>query len=159
MKRYVSVCFILMLAFQLSAGLSFADRAEDCQNLVAKAVDFMKENGPEYSFKVFSASKGPFIDRELYIFACSLDNVMLAHPYRTELIGKNVNEFEDVKGNLLFQEFKKVAQNGGKGWVNYWWWRPGEKDPAPKASFVMKVPGENLYVGAGYYTTEAHASR
>jgi cytochrome c len=159
MKRYVPVCFLLMLVFQLSTGLAFADRADDCQKLVDKAVDFTKENGPEYSLKVFSASKGPFIDKELYVFACSMDNVMLAHPYKSELIGKNVDDFQDVKGDLLFQEFKKVAQNGGRGWVHYWWWRPGEKDAFPKSSFIMKVPGENLYVGAGYYATPAHASR
>lgn len=159
MKRYVAVCFVLMLAFQLFTSLAIAERAEDCRNLVAKAVDFIKDNGPEYSLKVFSASKGPFIDKELYIFACSMDNVMLAHPYKRELIGKNVNEFEDVKGKLLFQEFKKVAQNGGRGWVNYWWWKPGEKDTFHKASFIMKVPDQNLYVGAGYYTTAAQASR
>ena len=146
MKRCVSVCFVLMLVFHLFTGFALADRAQDCRNLVTKAVDFVKEKGPEYSLKVFSASKGPFIDKELYVFACSMDNVMLAHPYKRELIGKNVNEFQDVKGDLLFQEFKKVAQNGGQGWVHYWWWKPGEKDTFPKASYIMKIPGENLYV-------------
>jgi hypothetical protein len=79
MKKFVSVCFVLVLVFQLLTNLSFADRAEDCKNLVIKAIGVIKENGPEYSLRVFSASKGPFIDKELYVFACSLDNVMLAH--------------------------------------------------------------------------------
>jgi len=46
-----------------------------------------------------------------------MDNVMLGRPHRHYLIGQNVNEFKDEKGSPLFQEFKKVSEDGGKGWV------------------------------------------
>jgi methyl-accepting chemotaxis protein len=75
------------------------------------------------------------------------------------LIGKNVNELKDANGKLLFQEFKQVAQNGGLGWVDYWWRKPAEKESLPKASFIMRVPGQNLYVGAGYYAETKAESR
>jgi cytochrome c len=159
MKKVAATCFIIMLFLQLSTGVSLADRAEDCQVLVAKAVDFIQDKGPEYAFKVFSAMKGPFIDRELYIFVCSLDNVMLGHPYRHDLIGQNVSEHKDVKGSPLFQEFKKAAQERGEGWVDYWWGKPGEKGDFAKASFIKRVPGQNLYVGAGYYKTAGNTGQ
>ncbi len=154
MKKFAGTCFILMLVLHLSASLSIADRAEDCQLLVEKAVSFVQEKGPDYAFKVFSAMKGPFIDRELYIFACSLDNVMLGHPYRRDLVGQNVTEYKDVKGAPLFREFKRAAEERGEGWVHYWWGKPGEKGDFAKASFIKRVPGQNLYVGAGYYTAD-----
>jgi cytochrome c len=159
MKRVAATCFIMMVALQISTSVCLADRAEDCQVLVAKAVDFIQEKGPEYSFKVFSAAKGPFIDLELYIFVCSLDNVMLGHPYRRELIGKNVGEYKDVKGGLLFQEFKRAVEERGEGWVHYWWTKPGEKGEFSKASFVKRVPGQNVYVGAGYYKTAGNSEQ
>jgi cytochrome c len=151
MKKLAATCFIVTLVLQLSTSVSFAERADDCAVLVAKAVNFVKEKGPEYSCKVFSASKGPFIDRELYIFVCSMDNVMLGHPYRLDLIGQSVSDYKDVKGVLLFKEFKKVAEEQGEGWVHYWWAKPAEKGEFAKASFIKRVPGQNLYVGAGYY--------
>jgi cytochrome c len=159
MKGVAVVGFALMLILYMASGLSFADRVEDCQALVTKAIDFVKDKGPDYALKVFSASKGPFIDKELYVFACSLDNVMLAHPYQRDLIGQKVDEFKDVKGVLLFQEFRKVTEAGGQGWVHYWWPKPGENGAFAKASFVARVPGENLYVGAGYYKKGADESR
>ena len=49
---------------------------------------------------------------------------------------------------------KEVAETKGSGWVEYMWAKPGEKEPSPKKSFVKKVPGENLYVGAGFYVNK-----
>jgi signal transduction histidine kinase len=69
--------------------------------------------------KVFSASKGPFIDRELYVFVCSMNNKMLAHPYQKNLIGIDVEDHKDVKGNFLFKKFKRTAEEQGSGWVDY----------------------------------------
>ena len=159
MKKLATTCFSLMLVLQLSTSVALADRADDCQVLVSRAVSFVQDQGPEYALKVFSAMKGPFIDRELYIFACSLDNVMLGHPYRRDLIGQNVSEFKDVKGSALFQEFKRVAEERGEGWVDYWWGKPAEKGDFPKASFIKRVPGSNLYVGAGYYKTAGNTGQ
>jgi len=159
MKKLAATCFIVTLVLQFSTSVSFAERADDCEVLVTKAVDFIKEKGPEYSCKVFSAQKGPFIDRELYIFACSMDNVMLAHPYSRDLIGQNVSEFKDVKGSALFQAFKRVAETRGEGWVHYWWGKPAEKGEFAKASFIKRVPGQNLYVGAGYYKTAGNETQ
>jgi cytochrome c len=101
--------------------------------------------------KVFSARKSPFIDGEMNIFALSMDNVMLAHPYSPDLIGKNQNDTLDTKGKRLFAVFKQVAENEGSGWIDYWWPKPGEQGDFAKRSFIKKVPGENAYIGAGYY--------
>jgi len=152
MKRFASVGFLLILILQVSTNLAFGDKAAECEALVTKAIAIVKDKGSEYAVKALSASNGPFVNKEIYIFACSLDNIMLAHPYKRDLIGKSVNEFKDAKGNLLFQECKKVAENGGQGWVNYWWWKPAEEGQFAKASYIGRVPAENLYVGAGYYT-------
>jgi hypothetical protein len=50
-----------------------ANRAADCVALVEKAVALVQEKGKDYALKAFCCSKGPFIDKEFYIFALSLD--------------------------------------------------------------------------------------
>ncbi|MGO9568758.1 MAG: cache domain-containing protein [Desulfomonilaceae bacterium] len=91
------------------------------------------------------------MDKELYVFACSMSNIMLAHPYKPGLVGQDVNEFKDAKGNALFQEFRKIVEERGSGWVDYWWTKPGEKGEFPKRTYVKRMPGSNIYVGVGYY--------
>ena len=51
----------------------------------------------------------------------------------------------------LFVKFKDIANGPGKGWTEYWWPKPGEKKPSLKRTYIMRVPGQNLYIGAGYY--------
>ncbi len=144
MQKFATLGFVVILILHLGANLAFGDKAADCEALVTKAIAFVKDKGSEYALKVFSAQNGPFVKKELYIFACSLDNTMVAHPDQRNLVGKSVNEFKDSKGNLLFQEFKKFVENTGQGWVHYWWWKPGTSAQFGKVSYVAKVPGENL---------------
>ena len=80
-----------------------------------------------------------------------MNNKVLAHPHKSSLIGKDVSKVKDPKGNVLFAEFLKVAKKPGSGWVEYWWPKPGAKAPSAKRSFIMKIPNEDVYIGAGYY--------
>lgn len=42
-------------------------------------------------------------------------------------------------------------ENKDEAWINYAQYRPREEKPSMKTSFIMKVPGQNLIVGAGVY--------
>lgn len=160
MKSKFIGSILAALLVAISAQPALCGRAEDCEALVEKAVAFMQEKGTDYASKVFSTSRGPFVNRELYVFAVSLDDVLLAHPYRKDLIGSNVADYQDSRGFPLFAEFNRVAKNGGSGWVDYWWTRPGESGDFQKRSFVRRVPGTEVYVGAGYYVErEAQTSK
>lgn len=128
-----------------------ADRSDECVAMTQKAESLITEKGKDYALKVFSVSKGPFIDQELYVFAVSMDNRMLAHPYRRDLIGQDVNEVRDAENKLLFQEFRSVAEKRGDGWVNYWWSKSGEAGIFPKTTYIKRIADHNMYVGVGYY--------
>ena len=152
MKRLVVIpAIIFTLAFSAAA---FADRASDCRAMTDKALAFVADKGLDYSLRVFGAAGGPFIDRELYVFVATTDNVMIAHPYKRGLVGKNVNGVEDTKGTKIFQAFKDVVETKGSGWVSYWWPRPGEEGDFPKRSYLRKIPGHDAYLGVGYYPEE-----
>ena len=75
------------------------------------------------------------------------------HPIKADLEGKGQLDWKDSHGKLIFVEFNKMAQGKGAGWVDYWWPKPGEKNPSHKVSYVKlcKIDGEDMVVGSGIY--------
>jgi cytochrome c len=150
MKRFTAAAIVTVFVVLTSFANVSADQAAEAQEMLNKAVVMFKEKGKDYTLKRLN-SRGPFAKGELYVFALNMDNVLVAHPYNKKIVGKNLHKLKDTKGKLFVQEFKKVAQDPGSGWVEYYWLRHGEKDGTLKRSYIKKVPGEDIYLGAGYY--------
>ena len=152
MRKILALFMTLILGLVFS-GLAVADQAADTKSLVEKGVAMVKEKGPDATLKAIGDPKGPFVVGDLYLFAGPLDKVTaLAHPFAADkLVGKDLTNLKDSKGNQFFIKFKEIAEKPGSGWVEYWWPKPGAKDSSLKKTFIMRVPGQNLYIGAGYY--------
>lgn len=147
------VLAVLALVLCLSwACLSWAQTPEEAQALVKSAIAMVKEKGVDATLQAIADPKGPFAKGELYIWAGALDKViMVAHPYKPNLVNKDLSLFKDVKGKMFFGEFVNVAKAKGSGWVDYYWPKPDAKEASPKTSYVEAVPGQNLYFGCGVY--------
>jgi signal transduction histidine kinase len=141
----------LLCAVVFSINSAYAGSDAEIVAMVEKAAAMFKEKGKDYTLKVIGSLEGPFRKQEMYVFAVAFDGTTLAHPVNKGLEGKNVLDMKDAKGKLFMQEFIKVAKDPGSGWVEYSWLRHGEKDPTPKRSYILKVPGENIFVGGGVY--------
>ncbi|WP_304082675.1 methyl-accepting chemotaxis protein [Maridesulfovibrio ferrireducens] len=76
---------------------------------------------------------------------------MVMHPASPDLNGKNMAEFKDTKGKLLFKEIVDVCTNKGEGTVSYWWGKPGENGDFPKLSYVKLFKPWNWIIGMGVY--------
>ncbi len=136
----------------LVTGTLFADEAAKAKALVEQGVVMavMKGEGP--TLKAIQNVNGPFIDGDLYLFAGPLDRVtMTAHPYKPEIVNTDLSTFNDGHGNFLFFDFAKIAIEDGAGWTEYWWPKPGKKELSHKKTYVMKVPGQDMYIACGYY--------
>lgn len=149
MKNALGFGFVIVLL--LVSSVVMADQEQECMDLVKSASASFKEKGKDYALKLINSSSGPFRKGELYVFALSSDGMGLGHPVNRDLLGVNQANMKDARGMLFIQEFLKVAKEQGSGWVSYWWNRHGEKEPSPKKSFIMKVPGEDVVLGAGFY--------
>jgi cytochrome c len=151
-KKILALGLILGLGI-MWIGSAAADDAADAKALVEKGVAMAKEKGLDGTVKAIDDPKGPFVKGELYLFAGSLEkNTLLAHPFaHQKLVGPDLTAMKDSKGNAFFVKFKEVAEKTGSGWVEYMWPKPGEKQDSLKKTFVMRVPGEKVYIGAGYY--------
>jgi signal transduction histidine kinase len=82
------------------------------------------------------------------------EGAQLAHPYRPDLVGEDVNNLKDAKGKPIFEEFLRIAEERGSGWVDYWWRKPGEQGEFPKMTYIKRLPEYNMYVGVGCYQSD-----
>ncbi len=121
--------------------------ATEAQALVEKAIARFQEAGPDVAFAEISDSKGPFVDRDLYIFVIGPDKIIAAHGVDPARIGTNAMEIKDVDGKLFGPELAAAPAEGA--WVDYKFKNPVSGEVEPKSSWVKAVDG---YVfGCGYY--------
>ena len=120
--------------------------------LVNKAADLIEKQG-KAAFPEMRKRGSEWYYGNLYVFAYDSDLTVLLNPAFPQLEGQHMHGEKDKKGKLFHDEFMKVAQTKGSGWVDYWWPKPGETEPSHKWSYVkaVKIDGRTGVVGAGFY--------
>jgi cytochrome c len=144
-------CFLCAVFVLVMATIAFADPEEEAKGLVEYAAKIFNEKGKDYAIKLLNSSSGPFRKGEVYVFAMNFDGVMLAHAANRDLVGSSQAALRDGKGELIFPPMLAIAKGPGTGWTEYYWLRHGEKEPTLKRTYIKRVPGEEILLGAGYY--------
>jgi methyl-accepting chemotaxis protein len=85
-----------------------------------------------------------------YFFIYDFDGKCIVQA-NSKLIGTNMKNFTDKKGNKIFQEFTKIAKNKGKGDYTYYFTKPGVEGTYPKLSWISRVGSSDMYIGTGIY--------
>jgi cytochrome c len=151
LAMFIAVSMIFVLSGRGDAAGKGATR-EECVAKTKAAAEMFREKGVEETAKIINDKKGPFVWKDTYIFCFEEDTYkMIAHAYAKSLHGRSMKNYKDADGLPVFQEFVKALKDKGEAWVTYKHVRaPGEK-PRVKLSYVMKVKGKNIIVGAGIY--------
>lgn len=89
-----------------------------------------------------------------YFWINDLNAVMVMHPMKPSLQGKNLFGLKDPDGKPLFADIVKVAKNKGEGEVDYLWPKPGHNAPVAKISYVKLFKPWGWVVGSGVYTDD-----
>jgi signal transduction histidine kinase len=76
---------------------------------------------------------------DTYVFVDNPNGVELVNPAQASMEGKNLTDVKDVYGKFVAREYINAAMKNGNGWVEYYWYRPGENTPARKYTYVRKV--------------------
>jgi len=95
-------------------------------------------------------------DGENYIWINNTQAVMVMHPLKPTLNGKELSTFKDPNGKNIFQEFVKSAQDNSH-YVFYHWAKPGHDNPVPKLSYVAEFEPWGWVLGTGIYIDDVDA--
>ena len=89
-----------------------------------------------------------------YMLITTAQPVVIMHPVLPELRMKDVSDYKDTNGKLLFVEMVKLAQANGQGFVPYMARLPGKTDYVPKISFVKRFAPWDWYLISGVYVND-----
>jgi PAS domain S-box-containing protein len=92
------------------------------------------------------------VDNKDYFWITDMHPVMIMHPYRTDLNGKDLTDFRDPNGKALFVEMVRQIQEKGDGYVDYeWQWMDNSVNIVPKISYVHAFKPWGWIIGTGVY--------
>ena len=103
---------------------------------------------------------GGFAWKDSYVFVVDFQGRTVANPLFPDHVGRNQMGLANKDGRMIIQEFIEIAKTKGEGWSEYMWPKPAEmqkpKDQrvsSKKASYVLRVPGQDMFVVAGVFDT------
>jgi cytochrome c len=159
MKRKLAVwiAFICIVA-SAAAVPAAAEEAVTPAEVIAKvkaAAAFLSENG-EAGLAQFNDPNGPWSWKGTYVFVFNCEKgIIIGHPNK-DLVGIDLSTRADKNGLKFNVALCKEAEKPSGGWVEYW--RPtdvadetGAAEYRRKVSYMLKVPGQPMEVGAGIY--------
>ncbi len=89
-----------------------------------------------------------------YFWINNLDAIMINHPIKKNLNGKNLYNFQDKSGKYIFKEFSSIAKEKGEGFVNYMWPKPNSTVPQQKVSYIKLFKPYGWVIGTGAYVSD-----
>jgi signal transduction histidine kinase len=93
-----------------------------------------------------------------YFWINDLHPRIIMHPYRDDLEGKDISDFADPTGKLIFKAFVDIVQKRGAGFVDYeWQWKDDPDRIVPKISFVKGFEPWGWIVGTGIYIEDVRS--
>lgn len=141
LKRIFVAILVILLAGafgHMHAQGQISARAQ-AKELVLKAEEFVKANGPEAAIVEINKQDGQFVKDYFHVFAYDLKGKVIADPFRPSLRGKNVLHETDSKGKFFRREIIEKAKTKGEGWVDYTYIKPPTKKEKTKAIYFKKV--------------------
>lgn len=153
----------LLLGLSSTAAVQAQDArstAEDALALMKKAQAFIKTQGMDKAVAEFNNPKSPFnskseINRhgDLYLFSLDAKGFQIIHGINPRIRGTNKFDMRDANGVYLIREMAQLcfASAEGRGWVQYQWPNPVNRQVETKLGYVERVPGTELCLGTGIY--------
>ena len=85
-----------------------------------------------------------------YFNIYNTEYVLLMHPFRADLVGKDMKDFRGEDGVRLYYEQVEAARTGG-GYVAYSWAKPGKDGVVGKLAYAGMYKPWNWVVSSGVY--------
>jgi len=123
--------------------------------------EVLQQDLPEETAKILAAERIKQIrygvEYKDYFWIIDKQPVMIMHPYRPELTGTDLSDYQDPDGKLLFVEATKIVAENKEGYIDYiWQWKDDSSRIVPKLSYVKEFQPWDWIVGTGIYLEDVH---
>lgn len=155
-----------VVLFDLKKNL-LEDRKEKTRNVVevayttiskyadlASSGEISEKQAKEAALKHLQALR--YNDKD-YFWVNDEQAVVLMHPFAKKLVGTDASKIADPNGKKLFREFAITGKDGGSGFVDYLWPKPGAEQPVAKISYVKGYAPWGWVIGSGIYLDDVEA--
>ena len=85
-----------------------------------------------------------------YFYVYDYSGTNLVHPRLQNLVGQDLWNLQDPKGNFVIQGLIEQAQSGG-GFYSYIWNKPSTNLDTPKIGYAVAIPEWSWMLGTGLY--------
>jgi len=163
----VGLCILSAIILMGQRNQLLEDRQEKIRNLVEVAqatVSLYEKQAADGKLSVDDAKKLAIeavrnmrYDKTEYFWINDLNAVIVMHPIKPELDGKDLSQFKDKNGKAIFTEFATMVKKNGAGFVDYVWPKPGFKEEVPKISYVKGTGSWGWVIGSGIYIDDVDA--
>ncbi|PMS30149.1 methyl-accepting chemotaxis sensory transducer with Cache sensor [Trinickia symbiotica] len=123
------------------------ERQRDLKHVSEAAFSLVKEYGDlahegklaadDARAKALARLKGIRYGADGYFTVNHSNSVMVMHPIKPELDGKDMSRATVPGAKLLFDEFSRAGKTGDSGFVDYQYPRPGSDTPVAKKGYVV----------------------
>jgi cytochrome c len=129
-----------------------SEQAQRIEAMVNKAAALVEKEG-KAAFAEFRKPDSEWWSGNTYLFAYDQELNLLLNPAFPKREGTNPRGQTDANGKAFHDEFLKVVQTKGSGWVDYLFPKPGQTRPSRKWSYVkaVQIDGKPGIIGAGFY--------
>jgi signal transduction histidine kinase len=146
------VCIGMSNSARAQEGPPPSAQAKRIEDLVNRAAALVDTRG-RAAFAEFRKPDSEWWYGTTYLFAYDDHLNVLLNPAFPNREGTNPHGERDANGKMFHDEFLKLVQTKGAGWVDYMFPKPGQKQPSHKWSYVkaFKADGMAGLIGAGFF--------
>ncbi len=124
MRKFAIAMLVVVFLVGSVHAAGVRGTAPEAIKMVEKAVALIARDGADKAFKEISNPKGPFVDRDLYVWVVDLKGVIRAHSGDPSMVGKNMLDTRDMDGKAFIRDLIRQARVKDTGWVDYKWPHP-----------------------------------
>jgi signal transduction histidine kinase len=145
-------CLVMADSARAEEGPPQSAQAKRIEDLVNRAAALVDARG-RAAFAEFRKRDSQWWHDTTYLFAYDDHLNVLLNPAFPNREGTNPRGEKDANGKMFHDEFLRVVQTKGAGWVDYMFPKPGQQQPSHKWSYVkgFKAGGMTGLIGAGFF--------
>jgi signal transduction histidine kinase len=153
MRKFAIAMLVVVFLVGSVHAAGMRGTAPEAIKMVEKAVALIVSEGGDKAFKEISNSKGPFVDRDLYVFVVDLKGVVRAHSGDPSMVGKNMLDTRDMDGKAFIRDLIRQARVKDTGWIDYKWPHPITGQIESQSRYYHKIG--DFIVTCGIYYLQA----